>query len=265
MSGTLYGKECRGMWKLLAIFCGVLALYSVAVVAMFDPELGNALAEFEKVMPGMMAAMGMTSFGTELVEFLASYLYGMLFTVFPLVFIVLTANRLVVRYVDSGAMALLLATPTSRRTIVTTQAAVLLTGVLALLAVTGGVLQGTAEALFPGKLDLAAFWTLNGGLACFHLALCGWCFFISCVCNEVRRAVALGAGVPVLGFLLQMLANLGGGLERLKYLTPWSLFAPRAILAGEGWVPAGLAALAAAGVVLLELGIWRFCRRDLPL
>lgn len=265
MNGTLFLKELKGTWKMLLIFFAVLAMYCVAIVSMFDPELGTALAEFEKVMPGMMAAFGMTTFGTELVEFLATYLYGFLFTVLPMVFIVMLSNRLVARYVDSGSMAQLLSTPNSRRAIVLTQAGVLLTSVLILLLATGGLLQVCAEALFPGDLDLTAFWKLHGGLGCFHLMLCGWCFLCSCWSNETKRAVAFGAGVPVLFFLLQMLANMGGDLEPLKYATPFTLFSPEALLAGAEWVPLGLAALAAAGLVFLALGIWRFCRRDLPL
>ena len=78
---------------------------------------------------------------------------------------------------------------------------------------------GCAAAMFPGELDVPAYLVVNAGLLCLHLALGGFCFFASCLFNESRLSVALGAGVPVLFFLIRMLANMGGRLEKLKYAT----------------------------------------------
>lgn len=40
-----------------------------------------------------------------LLESIIGYLYGILFTAFPGVFIMLLSNRLIARYVDNGSMA----------------------------------------------------------------------------------------------------------------------------------------------------------------
>ena len=105
-------------------------------------------------MPALFAAFGMLNVGATLGKFMANYLYGFLLTVMPLIFIAMLANRLVVRYVESGSMAYLLATPNRRGRLVRTQALVLLTGTLVLLLLNLLVCIATAQAMFPGQLDI---------------------------------------------------------------------------------------------------------------
>ena len=106
---------------------------------------------------------------------------------------------------------------------------------------------------------------VNAGLLCLHLALGGFCFFASCLFNESRLSVALGAGVPVLFFLIRMLANMGGRLEKLKYATVFTLFDPTGLFRGDGAAYAGAAVLLALGLGFYALGTAVFSRRDLPL
>ena len=119
--------------------------------------------------------------------------------------------------------------------------------------------------MFPGELDVPAYLVVNAGLLCLHLALGGFCFFASCLFNESRLSVALGAGVPVLFFLIRMLANMGGRLERLKYATVFTLFDPTGLFRGDGAAYAGAAVLLALGLGFYALGTAVFSRRDLPL
>ena len=62
-----------------------------------------------------------------------------------------------------------------------------------------------------------------------------------------------------------MLANMGGKLANLKYATVFTLFNPKAIIAGEisAWWMCG--ALVVLGVIFFVIGIARFEKRDLPL
>ena len=55
---------------------------------------------------------------------------------------------------------------------------------------------GCAAAMFPGELDVPAYLVVNAGLLCLHLAMGGFCFFASCLFNESRLSVALGATFP---------------------------------------------------------------------
>ncbi len=69
------------------------------------------------------------------------------------------------------------------------------------------------------------------------------------------------AGVPTLMLVMQMLANLGGKLEKFQYVTLFSLFQPEKLMAGEGLFAAGMLLLLA--VLFSALALWGFCRRDL--
>ena len=122
MNTTLFRKEIKSNYILILIFIGVLAMYACMIVLMFDPKLGDSLKMMAESMPGIFSAFGMTNVGTTLLEFVNSYLYGLLFVAFPGVFIIILSGRLVVKYVDNGSMAYLLAVPEKRRKIVTTHA-----------------------------------------------------------------------------------------------------------------------------------------------
>ena len=103
------------------------------------------------------------------------------------------------------------------------------------------------------------------GMQAGSSSLGGFCFFASCLFNESRLSVALGAGVPVLFFLIRMLANMGGRLEKLKYVTVFTLFDPIGLFRGDGAAYADAAVLLALGLGFYALGTAVFSRRDLPL
>ncbi|WP_059004980.1 ABC transporter permease subunit [Bittarella massiliensis (ex Durand et al. 2017)] len=262
---SLFREGHRSSWKLLVIFAAVLSLYISMITTMFDPEMGNILQQLSDSMPQLMAMVGMQNPGTTLVSFLSTYLYGMLLLAFPLVYEAITANRLVARQVERGSMAYLLAAPSSRTQVALTQASVLLTGTALLIGYCTGLGVLCAHLFFPGELDVSAFLLLNAGLLLLHFAVSGICFFASCLCNEGRTASLLGAGIPVLFLLMQMLSNMGGKLENLKYANLFTLFDPAGLIAGESSALWGLPVLAALGALLYGLGVWVFSRRDLPL
>ena len=265
MNTTLFKRELRSSYKLWLIFIAILAMYISVIISMFDPKLGETLDLFAKAMPEMMSLFGMGETGATLIDFLSNYLYGMLMIVFPMVFIIMLANRLVVAHVDSGSMTYLLASPNTRRKVAFTQMLVLLSMAFVLLVICVGIAIGVSEAMFPGALVIGDFLWLNLGLACLLFALCGYCFFISCISNETGKAVMFGAGVPTFFYLVQMLANMGGKLADLKYATIFTLFNPKAIIAGDtsAWWMCG--ALVVIGAIFFVVGIARFEKRDLPL
>lgn len=262
---TLFAREWKANYKLLLIFLAVLTMYISIIVSMFNPKLGSALEEFTKAMPEMMALFGMAGMTTTLVGFLSNYLYGMLLIAFPMVFLILLSLRLVVKYVDRGAMSYLLSGGSSRSCLIWTQMTVMLTNLLALdgYCILLGIV--CSAWMFPGKLDVRAYLSLNLGLFCLHIFLAGYCFMISCMCNESRKAALAGAGIPVLFLLLQMLSNMEGAAEWLRYLTLFSLFQQEKLIETEmtGYLLA--IGLFVIGAVCFWVGKRSFERRDLPL
>lgn len=264
ISPVLLKREAKANWKLLVIFLAVLTMYCAIIVVMFEPKLGDSLQALAETMPEIFEAFGMGNTGSAtLTGFLSNYLYGFLLVLFPLVFIIILANRLVARYVDSGSMAYLLATPNKRAKIALTQAAFLLLGVIALNLFVTLLLIAISEAMFPGQLDCPRFIMLNTGLMGLHVFFSGLCFCTSCIFNDTKRSNGVGAGLTIAFVLIQMLSNANDKLESLKYATPLTLFNPDSILAGDAGAVISFLVLYIAGLILISIGIASFSRRDL--
>jgi len=260
---TLYKRGVQGSLRMLIIFAAVITMYFTVIISMFDPALGSALDEFAKAMPELMAMVGMNPASAELVSFLEAYLYGFIMLVFPMIFSMLSANKLIARHVDRGSMTYLLAAPVKRQTVVFTQMKVMGTGifVLVLYATLLGIVN--CEISFPGELDIGKFILLNAGVLCLHLFIGGICFLCSCIFNDSKYAVGVGAGIPALGFILQMMANAGKELENVKYATFFTLFDSDGIIAGEPGGVWGMLALFAGAIVLFSSAIVIFSKKDL--
>lgn len=265
MNLSLLKEDLRGGWKLFVLFFAVLAMYIAVIITMFDPELTSTLTLLTQSMPELMAAFGMGTVATTLAGFLANYLYGFLFLILPMVFVVMLSNRLISGHVDRGSMAWLLASPSSRGKVIVTQAFAQIISMLVMVVLSTLLTVGICQVMFPGELTIGRYIVLNLGLFCLQLAIGGICFLASCIFNESKNALAVGAGIPAAFFLVQMLVNLGGKLADLKYFTMFTLFQATGLLEGTTGAYAGAAALAALGAALYAAGIAIFRKRNLPL
>ena len=265
MNLALFKREIKSNYKVFIIIFSVLLMYTSVVTSLFDPNLGSILEQFSQTMPELMSAFGMTSPGSTLIEFLSSYLYGFIYLVFPLIFEIIVANKLVARYVDRGSMAYLLSTPVSRKTIIMTQISVLWITLAALICLMTLAQIIVSHLMFPGDLDVSRLIYMNIGLYCLHLAISGICFFGSCISNEMKNSYLIGAGIPILFILIQMLSNISDKLDSLKYVTLLTLFPAQEIASHEtnGLFQAGILLLIAT--LLYSLGAYLFTKRDLPL
>lgn len=264
ISTVLLKREAKAAWKLLVIFLAVLTLYCAVIVAMYDPNLGDGLKTLADSMPELFAAFGMADAGAAaLTAFLSNYLYGFLLLVFPLVFIIILSNRLIARYVDSGSMAYLLATPHKRVRIAFTQTVFLIINVIILDVFVTLLLIGFSQAIFPGQLDIPRFLELNTGLLGLHVFLSGLSFCASCVFNDTKRSNGVSSGLSIAFILIQMLSNVGDKLKDLRYFTPLTLFNTDGILAGEAGATVSYMILYIAGLIFLTIGVTAFSRRDL--
>ncbi len=260
---TLYKRGIQGSWKILMIFAAVIAMYFTIIISMFDPAFGSALAELSKAMPDLMAMVGMNPASGELVSFMAAYLYGFIMLVFPMIFSILSANKLIARHVDRGSMTYLVAAPVKRSTVAFTQMKVMGTGLFALVLFATVLGIVVCEISFPGELAIGSFIMLNVGVLCLQLFIGGICFLASCIFNDSKYAVAVGAGIPALGFIVQMLANAGKEFENVKYATFFTLFNADGIVAGEAGSYIGMAILFIGALVLFALAITVFSKKNL--
>lgn len=262
---ALYKREMKGSIKLLVIFSAVITLYVSIIIGMYDPELVKTLDGFVEAMPELMASVGMKADAATLLGFMVSYLYGFILLIFPMLFCILRGNALIAKYVDKGSMALLTAAPVKRRTIAFTQMKVLVSGILLLILYSTILEFICAESGFPGELDITSLIMLNGGLLCLHLFIGSICFLSSCLFSDTKYSIGFGAGIPILMYVLQMLANVGGDAETAKYFTFFTLFHPDGIIAGESQAAVSSLILLAGAIILYALGIIIFDRKDLHL
>ena len=122
----------------------------------------------------------------------------------------------------------------------------------------------SSAIMHPGMLDIGNFILMNVVIFFLHIAISGICFFASCISNDTKCSFTIGAGIPIVFFLIQMFANMGGKLANLKYLTIFTLFDANDIIAGKS-VVFPLCILLVVGIALYGIGIYIFSKRDLPL
>lgn len=265
MNMTLFKRELKANYKIIIIFMAVITLYSSMIVMMFDPKLGESLKIMEKSMPQLFSAFGMNNSATTLIRFIANYLYGFILIAFPLIFIILLSNRLIARYVDRGSMAYLLATPNKRKKIVTTQAIFMIMSVLFLVIYATTICIVVSQMMFSGELHIKNFILMNIGLYGLLFFLGGICFLSSCAISDARLSSGVGGGICVLFLLIQMLSGVGEKFEKLKYVTPLTLFQVDKLAVGDSKAIQLIIVLYAIGLILYIIGISIFNKRDLSL
>jgi ABC-2 type transport system permease protein len=248
------------------IFAGILAMYLSIIASMFDPTtMENMDGLIASLPPQLVDAMNFKTTDASFLGFLAGYFYGFLILLFPSIYSILMADRMIARHVDSGAMAFLLSTPNTRQKIAFTQAVFLVGSMTLLIVFVALVGIAAGEALFPGELDIPGFVLLNVGAALLYFALTGIGFLASCLFNESKYSLALGGGIIGLFFMLKILSGVGEEVAFVKYLSLMSLFDPAEITAGgSGGAPAFLA-MTAIGLACYAAGIYIFGKKDLPL
>lgn len=262
---ALFKMEWKQNYKVLIVFSLILTMYISIMISMFDPALGSALEEFSKSMPEIMAMVGMSGATATLAQFLSTYLYGLIMVVFPLIFIVMLAIRLLVRNVDNGFMAYLLSSGVDRKQVWLTQFWVLISNILTLIVYCTLLGIVVSMVMFPDALDIMAFVRLNIGVFFLQVCFASIAFLCSSVCNEARFATMIGAGLPVVFVLIQMLSNMKGNLEGLKYATIITLFDTEGLVAGNTESYGMLLILFVLALICFGIGFFRFKQRNLPL
>ncbi|HWT76135.1 MAG TPA: ABC transporter permease subunit [Mobilitalea sp.] len=265
LSKPLLKATIKQNYIVLLIIIGVLMIYMPTIVSMYDPKTQESLNEMLKMMPKeVISAMGFSSPVSDLLSFIATYFYGFLILLLPMIYTIIVANRTIASHVDKGSMAYLLSTPNTRAKIACTQAFYLLTSIT--LLITFVTLSGISmcQILFPGDLNIKGFILLNLGALLLYYALTGIGFFASCFFNDTKNSLALGAGLPVAFLLFQMVSDIGDATKFFKYLSLYTLFDPATIITGEGYAVSYLV-LVVIGVVMYTAGILSFHKKDLTL
>lgn len=260
---ALLKRNLRSAVKVFIILFAVICMYTTIIIYMYNPKLSDMLSSYQEALPEMMRAVGMTGIASNLLEWIQIYLYGFIMSLFPMIFSIIMGNRLLMSDIDKGSMASLLSSPNSRFRIILTQ---ILSGIFLLfllLSAVSGVGIISSQLMFPKELDISRYLQLNLGEFLLQLIILGIVFLSASVCSEAKYYYTFGAGLPILFFLLQMLSNMGDKLERLKYVTIFTLFPAQDIVQGTDAYPGSALTMGLIALALFISTIFWFCRRDL--
>jgi len=214
----------------------------------------------------------------------------------PMIYVMITCNKLLAAQVSDGSMAYVLSTPTNRKTVVRTQYIFMISSLFAMyLVITVGAFLSGMVSYFvtaPKNLNFGAstLRTILYNFASFvaMFALTGVCFGASALFNKSTRSIAVGGGACVCAFLFCILGlfgskvfvSVGVGVEAMNffnYLTIYTLIDTESMSnfarAVNGFKDATmnlnwiweLGILIVIGGVLAFIGSRRFLKKDLPL
>lgn len=245
--------------KMFLIFTGVLCGLITIIMTVFTPETMNQISSSSADMP--VNPLGDIS---TLLNFIGNQYFGMMALIFPMIYLIVTGNKLISGKVDKGDMACHLSTPITRTQITCTSAIYLIGSLAVMYTLIGGVGAGVAALAQPGELDYGIFFTMAFGSFLLQLAISGIVFCASCICNRASRSLTFGAGIPVLFFAANLLAGMSDKLESFKYISLITLYDSKAIIDGSGYTLQFLV-LAIIGIILYAVGIMAFRKKDLPL
>ncbi len=247
---------------LAAAVCGMAG--AMAALLLYNEPALEAITQMRSQAEPLFKALGVGG-SASLSLHLVSIALGFYLPLVCLVFAVSAAAQLMAALVESGEMAHFLAAPKSRSAIVCTQAAALLLGVLAVVAMPFAAAMLGGLLLHPGLLSVPGVAAAFTGLLAMTAGAALFALMISAnrdTALSARRRTHAWIG---LAFVLWMLSRADNMLAYLSYVTPFMLYQPErlVLLRADGWSGAILFLL--AGLICLVLGSVRFSRRDLPL
>lgn len=259
MNRHLLKYNLKANLSMFLSFLGITLMYSTIATAMFDEEASALMQQFVDILPEpIINMMGFNNFGSELTGYLAAYLYGFIMFIFPMIFIVMLANKLISKQVDDTSMSYLLTTPNSRVKICTTQAITLLLNVFALITINVLIIIIISVIAFPGQLMIGRFIGLNFVLLSVLTIFSGLTFLVSVLISDYGKAVGLSSGLAGFLFIMNMIKNLNDDLDFFKYTTFLSLVDSDKILSSTSYtlISGGVAMIIGISVYVLSVMIF---------
>ncbi|ATZ21685.1 ABC transporter permease subunit [Mesoplasma tabanidae] len=143
----------------------------------------------------------------------------------PLIFVIIASNKIMVGEVQTGRITYVVASPLKRTTIINTKIIFmglsLFIGFILNLILTIPVISINANKI---DITLGAYITSLAGMFLLLFMICGITFLASTYFNKAIWSYVVGAGLPILFFIVSMLSSSVDALDSLKYLTLNSLY-----------------------------------------
>lgn len=209
MSWPLFKMLMKKNWTIWLGFSFILVLYFSVIAAMSDPEMMDLMAGFYQsahISDGIMPYIGSVFFTS--VVFL-----------FPAVFYVMMAHKLVSKAVDNTSISSYLATPISRNKYIITTGLFYLKSIIAQFFVL--FLAGCIIIPIFGDFHFVNWLNVVGLTTMATLFVAFVCFFISTALASNKVGMTLLIAIPVVLVTIMMLSSMVGTLEFLRDFTPF--------------------------------------------
>lgn len=139
-SKPIFKQSVRSNWKLWLIITLVGSVMLTIFTMSFDPEV---FSNFASAAEGTSFSSVLSSITTLLGTM--EIFYKMLAILLGIVYVLFTANSLVVSEVDSGSLAYTLSTPIKRSSVIFTKITYMVTSIVLMFAIIGGVGLGVTQ------------------------------------------------------------------------------------------------------------------------
>jgi ABC-2 type transport system permease protein len=264
MSATLFALELRRSRMQLVAYAIVVAIYGVAVAAIYPTVLKTAeLFEpyLDMVPPGLLEAFEMSGGITSPGAYFGSQFFQVWVIVAAMLAIGL-GTRGAAGETAAGTIEVPLSAPLSRERYLLTTIGTQIVG-LALLALVAVVSVVALGPVIDVTFDLAAFATVGLLSFAFGCAMAGVSTLVSVITLDRGRSIGFAAFVLILMYLVTIVASLEPSLENLKYLSAFHYYHPAAVI-DEGRVPIGeMLLFGTVATACWGFAVWRFRTRDL--
>jgi len=258
MSGAVFATTLR-LRLMTAVLAGVGMLAVILMVGALFPSVGDSIGKLN-VPDGVANLLGGADYGT-ITGWMRSEIgaiYG------PLVIAasaIAAAAATTAGEEESGILGLVLAHPVARgRVMLAKGGAVAVVVVIVAAGTWLGLLAGVAAA--GGGISLADMTALAVQLACFGFTFGALALALAGITGRKAVAAAGAGSFGVLAFLVNGFAPLVGGLDWLKYLSPFYWYAGHDPLT-NGLFVGGLVVLLVTTAVLVVVAVVGFGHRDL--
>ena len=306
-------KALFGLWLAMTIGCAFLfivvnlAIGSKNIFTNIDMDSVSLYVKEEglswlKIL-GLLEKMGFSLSRIQVMSqidlnsILNELIYKITGALLPMIYVMISANKLIAAQVSDGSMAYVLSTPTNRKTVVRTQYLFLLASIFAMYVVIF-IAAYSSDAIsnliqIQRNPDAESSWNpIVTPLFCLGsffsiFALGGICFGASAFFNKSSYSIAVGGGACIISFLCCIMGLFGnevfvavgicvkamGFFNYLSIITivdnsSMSAFAKAVtgldVQISFNWIWE-LAILLVIGIVFSYVGGRRFCKKDLPL
>ena len=233
---------------------------------------------------GVLSALCLQFSALDMVQNLIfTIFYGMMTSILPAIYVLITSNKLLAGQVDRGSMAYVLSTPVKRSTVTFTQMTFLTASVTAMFGVqtilhlvinklkplTLAKAMGDPELAVSGDLTSDMIIKINLSAIAVSVAMGAVCFMFSGIFSSSKYSLGSSGtfiGITLLANMLAMFGSLGvNGLDKFKYLTLCSFYDNRSVIMAENdWIIKMICPLVIS-ILAFTVGSEVFRKKDLPL